>query len=178
MLRLLACAIAFLALPSPLARAGVIVGELKAAPESRIQFSWGDGQHNLFQEWSVAAYNISGYVYGTNYSWSNADVYNAGHVNPFTVANAEAFAYTQSSRLFTEGDTLFFRGANGFYGAWVTHNVYTGPYNFSSSWPLLDATWYFQSDGTGNFVPEPTSLAAGAALLAWGLTCRRRRAIA
>jgi hypothetical protein len=155
------------------ALAGVIMGELKAVPESRVDYSWGDGQHNLIQQWSAANNSTSGYVYGTNYSWSNADVYNAGRINPLSVTNAAAFAYTKGSVFFTEGDALFFRGANGYYGAWLTQNVYpTGSGSTPSAY--LDAGWYFQSDGTSSFVPEPGSIAV-AALFGMLTVARRRR---
>jgi hypothetical protein len=162
-------ALAIVAAATSPASAGVMMGEFAGARESRDVIGWGDGVHNLRQEWSARTLN-GGYVYGTNFSGSNADVYNAGRVDPMTIADASGFPYQKQSTPFTEGDTILFRGSNGYYGAWVTHDIYpTG--NTVAPLSLLDATWFFQSDQTASFVPEPAALS----LLAMPAIMLRRR---
>ena len=142
----------------------VLTGPLQDVPESIGTFSWGDGLHNLFQQWSVMAADYAGWVYGTSYTYtSNADVYVASDMtDPTTVADASSFTYTDTYQYMEEGDTVFFRGANGYYGAWSVADIY--PSASDAYWPppraYLNGTWYFQSDGSGNFssVPEPTAL--------------------
>ena len=108
--------------------------------------------------------NSSGWFYGSNYHDSNADVYvYPGLDDPTTIADASVFVYcdsssetcpspygSSSSAWAQEGDTVFFRGVNGKYGAWKIENIYNDPTN-SMDYAALDGTWYFQDDGTGNF---------------------------
>src|SRR5687768_9902009 len=132
-------------------------------PSGVAEFTWGDGVHDLFQQWSVAEFNRAGWAYGSNYMYtSNADVANAGSVPVHTIADAAAYNYTSSTRHFEEGDVVLFRGRNGYWGAWKIIDVRSQslpgpPYDRS----FLDATWYFQTDGSASFVPEP----AGAMML-------------
>ncbi len=159
------------------ARAAVLTGLIGALPETVKTFSWGDGTHNLFQQWSVKNSESSGWFYGSAYSSSsNADVYvYVGLSNPTTIANAAAFPYSSHSIWASEGDTVFFRGTNGYYGAWRIDDIYPtdnppGVYPYA----YLRGAWYFQSDGSANFTPEPTTLsllAAGGLLV----TAKRRR---
>src|SRR5688500_14554816 len=152
----------------------VLTGTMTGVRESRDNFSWGDGVHNLVQQWSARTYDSSGWFYGLNVSWSTADVYAAGVVDPLTVEHAELFPYTRATVWASEGETVFFRGSNGYYGAWVIDNIY----KISDTTPKskLDGTWYFQESKTGDFtavVPE-----AGAASLLISVTpwlCRRNR---
>ena len=73
------------------------------------------------------------------------------------ISDATVFSYvTDAAVTAQEGDTVFFRGTNGYYGAWRLDEFYPSadgsfPYSF------LDGQWYFQDDGSGSFVPEPTS---------------------
>jgi len=151
----LTSAVLFLVTQWPLTTyATVYSGPMVAVPESVGTFTWGDGTNSLSQEWSVNNVNSSGYVYGS----PNLGVYNKGHVSATAVPNADTFPYVTSPILFTEGDTVFFHGANGYYGAWHVDDVYpTG--RTTLPYANLNGTWYFQSDGSGNFtpVPEPSS---------------------
>jgi hypothetical protein len=142
------------------ARAALYVTPINAWPESGPIFTWGDGTHQLNQTWSVNVFTSSGFIYGSSYGF-NVDVYDAGVINLASVVNASTFAYSTGVVHFTEGDTLFFRGIGGFYGAWVTTDVFpTGNPIGHPPYADLNGTAYFQSDGTGNFtaVPEPSIL--------------------
>jgi len=153
--------------------AAVYSGAMVAVPESVVNFTWGDGTNSLSQEWSVNNVNSSGYVYGS----ANLGVFNKGHVAVTAVANADTFPYATSPILFTEGDSVFFHGANGYYGAWHVDDVYpTG--RTTLPYANLNGTWYFQNDHSGNFtvVPEPsTFILLGLALGLSGLGRARRK---
>ena len=158
----------------PSLRAAVLTGPVNALPESSSPFYWGDGTHNLYQTWSMHS-ATSGWFYAYIPGISNADVYvHSRLANPTTISNATEFPYsTSGSVLAYEGDTVFFRGKNGYYGAWRLDDVYQA-YNGTYVQTYLNGRWYFQSDGTANFTPEPGSLC----LLSLGglLLARRRRA--
>ncbi len=141
------------------AKSLVLTGPIIDLPESRCIFSWGDGIHNLEHEWSLRAYYNSGWFYGSDYSWSNADVYvYSGLSDITTIADASVFPYVKSHAVAAyEGDYVFFRGVNGYYGAWRIDDVYPSsapgvPYAY------LNGQWYFQDDGTACFIPEPATI--------------------
>ncbi len=103
-----------------------------------------------------------------------------GLTDPTTISDATLFSYdTQFTRGFngtSEGGTVFFRGLNGYYGAWRIDDIYPDDFD-----PIpgigdayLDGQWYFQDDGTGSFlVPEPgTGLLLMTGLV--GLASKRR----
>jgi hypothetical protein len=165
----LSCALA-LAAAAGVSHAAVLTGPLQRVPESFGDYSWGDGQHNLRQEYSAHDENRSGWFYGSSTPWfSNADVFNAGPIHPLTVADASAFPYLREAIVGSEGDTIFFRGTNSYYGAWVLEHFTAGnpdvvPHSY------LDGRWYFQSDGTARF-PEPGG--AAALLVAAATWCAR-----
>ena len=142
------------------ASAELITGSLEGIPESQ-SFSWGDGINDLFQEWSMNNANSSGWFYGSSYYNSNADVYvYAGLNDPTTITDASVFDYWDSSSQTypapepyglswaawaQEGDTVFFRGVNGKYGAWQIENIENGN---------LYGIWYFIDDGAADFSKE------------------------
>jgi len=131
--------------------ATVLTGPIVDLPESVGLFYWGDGTHDLYQQWSVANVKFSGWFYGSTYSGtSNADVYTyPGLTDPTMVTNAESFTYNSVVVQASEGDCVFFRGTNGFYGAWRIDAIDPLPGGFP--YAELNGQWYFQDDGTGNF---------------------------
>ena len=145
-------------------QAAVLTGDIVDLRESSGPYSWGDGSNNLFQEWSVAG-SSAGWFYGSNYSSTNTDVYvSYGLADPLSVSDASVFAYGSSYAYAREGDTVFFRGTNGYYGAWSITAIDSPGGSLSyNTW--LSGTWYFQTDGSGDFsssssapVPEPCTL--------------------
>lgn len=127
----------------------LLFGTLEDIPESRGHWVWGDSQNNLCQQWSAARHEVSGWFYGINYSWSSADVYVLkAPADPLTVVAAENFAYTSDVLEAFEGDTVFFRGRNGYFGAWQISDIE------GRVGATLSGTWYFKSGGGGDFTRE------------------------
>ena len=125
---------------------GVMTGELTQVVESDGVFVWGDSLNKLCQQWSVALNDSSGWFYGTGFPSSSADVFVLRAPNdPREVVAAESFDYTRDSVQAFEGDTVFFRGRNGYFGAWFIDDV-DGAQDAE-----LSATWYFRADGGGDF---------------------------
>jgi hypothetical protein len=58
------------------------------------------------------------------------DVYDAGVsvIDPTTVADASTLRYFSGVLPVDEGHTIFFRGTNGYYGAWVIDEFTTGSF--------------------------------------------------
>lgn len=157
------------------ASAAIWTGSLQGVQGSQDPFYWGDGVNDLFQEWSVNRSSCCGWFYGSSYSISNADVYVfSGLAGPTTIADASIFDYVDSSTQTSpgpygpswaawaqEGDTVFFHGVNGYYGAWYIEDIYYDPAN-PMDYASLDGTWYFQDNGSANFtnsnVPLPNAL--------------------
>ena len=125
---------------------GVLTGRIEQIPESRGILVWGDSINQLCQQWSVALFDQSGWFYGTNNSWSSADVYVLAAPNdPLSVVAAKNFDYVTGAVQAHEGDTVFFRGRNGFFGAW-TITVVEGDRD-----AVLTGEWYFKAGGGGDF---------------------------
>jgi hypothetical protein len=102
----------------------VLAGQFNQIPESRGIFVWGDSSNLLCQQWSGATFNQSGWFYGSSFSTSTADVYVLAAPNdPLAVVAAENFAYTRDAVQASVGDTVFFRGRNGFFGAWTINVI-------------------------------------------------------
>lgn len=146
--------------------AGLLSGDITAIPESKGVFSWGDGVNNLHQQWSIAYFNYSGWFYSSEYSESNADVFVYSGLADISLAgDASLFEYQSLGAVHAwEGDTVFFRGTNGFYGAWKIDAI-DGFYDPTAIFPyrnFLSGTWYFLEDGKSDFsiskVSEPPML--------------------
>lgn len=164
---LLTILIALNMLVLPVASATVISGSIINLPESAgFPFYWGDGSNDLYQEWSAAATGVmatNGWFYGSTYSWSNADIYVYANLSdPTSISDATGFTYASSAIKAEEGDTVFFHGTNGYYGAWYIEDIYP---NLTSAGPesFLTGQWYFQDNKSGDFttgatVPEPTTM--------------------
>ena len=121
-------------------------GPIESIPESVGFWTWGDGVNSLCQQWSVARFEQSGWFYGTSFSWSSADVFvMKGPADPLEVVAAENFAYSNDVLEAYEGDTVFFRGRNGFFGAWQISEI-EGTLD-----AVLTGTWYFKPGGGGDF---------------------------
>jgi hypothetical protein len=128
---------------------GVLYGVFSGVPESRGDWVWGDSVNSLCQQWSIAMDDYSGWFYGTDFSWSSVDVYVLpSTIDPLSVVAAENFDYTSGSVYAVVGKTVFFRGRNGFFGAWTLEDI------DSQTDSTLSGTWYFRADGGGDFTGD------------------------
>ena len=130
---------------------GVLFGSFEDVTESRGHWIWGDSVNVLCHQWSIAGYYYSGWFYGSNVSWSSADVYvlDAG-TDPLSIVAAENFDFTAGSARAEVGDTVFFRGINGFFGAWTIVEINGDP----DTRPTMSGIWFFRADGGGDFTGE------------------------
>jgi hypothetical protein len=159
----------------------LLTGSIDGLVESNAYFYWGDGINDLYQVWSVSGPDSSGWFYGSSYPWSNADVYVYSGLSDISlVTDASVFDYHDSSSLLSgnfavkayEGDTVFFKGTNGYYGAWYIEDIYPDS-TVNDRDAALNGQWYFIDDGTSDFsVPEPTTLLL---LGMGGLLIRKRK---
>lgn len=98
----------------------------------------------------------------SGYSWSNVDIYvYEGLTDPTTISDATILTYSSSTAIAEDGDTVFFRGTNGYYGAWRIDEIYPNPLGEQFPYTYLNGQWYFQDDGTGNFTPVPGAFLLG-----------------
>jgi PEP-CTERM motif len=171
--------------------ATLLTGAINDIPEAGVGYYWGDGINDLNQRWFTktiypegSGVNL-GWFFGSDDSYSNVDifVYN-GLTDLSTIVDSTVFSYLSTGGIIAgEGDTIFFRGVNGYYGAWRIDDIYTNPAGFMFPYTYLSGQWYFQDDGTGNFsntspVPEPaTVLLFGIALIGFAVTriARKRK---
>ena len=125
---------------------GIVSGPISQVVDSVGIFLWGEPLNQLCQQWSIAVFEQSGWFYGTSNPTSSADVYvlNAP-ADPLTVVAAENFPYSNGSVQALEGDTVFFRGRNGYFGAWTIEAIEGGIGG------TLSGTWYFKAGGGGDF---------------------------
>ena len=124
----------------------ILTGPIERIIEAQGIWVWGSAVNKLCQQWSVALHDQSGWFYGTSNSWSSADVYVLkAPQSPLSVTAAENFEYEKSSVEAFEGDTVFFRGRNGYYGAWYIEKI------DGQVGAILSGTWYFKLDGGGDF---------------------------
>ena len=146
---------ALLASPS---HATVLTGAIVDLPEWIPGFTWGDGAHSLYQTWSVYIASEAGYFYGAGHeALSTADVHvSPGLIDPTTITDAESFTYTHDYATASEGDCVFFRGTNGYYGVWRIDAI--DPLPGPGAFAKLSGQWYFQDNRTGDFSHGPTAV--------------------
>jgi len=140
----------------PFGVVGVFSGPIEEVEQSVGIFVWGAPWNQLCQQWSVARYEQSGWFYGSRYPWSSVDVFVLeAPEDPLSVVAAENFDFTIDAVEAHEGDTVFFRGRNGFFGAWTITEIE------GRGDAVLSGNWYFKAGGGGDFtssiVPGGTS---------------------
>lgn len=119
----------------------VVSGRLEGISEDIAAYIWGDGVNGLCQGWSMP-----GWFYGTDSPYSSADVTVLIYPELRELRNAESLDYESDHIFARPGDTVVFRGRNGFFGAWKIDEV--------SEDRKLFGTWYFRSGGGGDFTAD------------------------
>ncbi|MHC4659503.1 MAG: PEP-CTERM sorting domain-containing protein [Planctomycetota bacterium] len=126
----------------------------------------GDGTNHVSLYWSIM--NVDrGWFYGSG-NTSDSDVaFATGVTDIFQIVDASIFSFTDGA-IGPHYDADADPDGVGDFIAW--RNIHTGHYGVlriddiyvPGGGDLLDArlngTWWFQTDGTGNFVPEPATL--------------------
>jgi hypothetical protein len=168
---------------------GTISNYQDSAPPPALTF--GDGLHSVTLSWSVHEVNSSGYFYAqsdtevalaTNVSSIN-QITDAG-IFSFTTGSLDSYYIGPISDVGITGGLNSFvvlRSNSGFYGVLRIDDIFRYPVPINhgtySSYSGLNATWWFQSNGSGNFstVPEPRTTTILAALSLGALYLRRRK---
>ena len=136
----------------------------------------GDGVDHVSIFWSINTAN-RGWFYGSQYNGDSDVAFADGITNITQIADASRFTYTAwhiGPHVDAEpngiGDFIVWRHTTtGHYGVLRIDDI-AGTGNGAT----LEGTWWFQTDGTGNFVPAP---GASAILpVAVAVAMRRRRA--
>lgn len=155
----------------------IFTGSITDYQESALPpaLTFGDGLHSVTLWWSVNVLDRSGYFYMT----SDTQVALATGVSSISqITDASIFSFTTGypgpyyvgpvyDVPITGGLNSFIVLRNqldGFYGVVRVDDIfrYATPINHGTynSYSGLNATWWFQSDGSGSFVvPEPSTLA-------------------
>jgi MYXO-CTERM domain-containing protein len=160
------------------AHATVISGTISDWSESGPVLQIGDGANHVSIWWSINTYD-RGWFYGSGFTGDSDVAFASGVTDVTQITDASIYSYTSGS-IGPQGDADY--NANGIGDFIVWNNINTGHYGvlrlddidvIDLSIPLaeLDGTWWFQTDGTGNFVPTPSTLV----LLGLGALAARRR---
>jgi hypothetical protein len=126
--------------------------------DADVTFSWGDGLNNLAAQWEYNASASSYYGYsvgkffGTDNANCTADPSFGQVVGNMAGVDASSFSYSTSigtakhNYPWSPVETVFWRGRNGYYGAWAIEGV--GVTVFSPYYGgRLKGRWYFQTNG-------------------------------
>lgn len=138
---------------SSLAHAALINGTIHAAPEST-DVHWGPSEQ-FVTHWSIAGFNHSGWLYGTDYQDDFGADFDLAVLNGVTditsITDASQYSYSAAAVQAAIGDTILMRNQDGYYGAWVITNIFGFVDMDTDPLGYLDAEWYFLTDGSVNF---------------------------
>ena len=124
--------------------------------DAQVTLSWGDGVHNLAAQWQydrTLDTTVYGKFFGSNNANCTADPSPGVAVSNMAGVDASSYSYSTSSRTATYNSwpgspkqTVFWRGKNGYYGAWTINTI--GVTTFSPYYGgRLSGLWYFQTNG-------------------------------
>ncbi len=157
-----AAAIAAVAFGAACASGAVVTGSITNWEESGQVLTIGDGVHHVRVWWSVNTYD-RGWFYGSTFTQDSDVALAEGVTNITQIENAATYIYSAThigpcmdADLNPPGDFIVWKNnATGHFGVLRIDNIHG-----SGTDSLLDATWWFQTDGTGSFVPAPASWVA------------------
>lgn len=169
---------------APWVRAQILTGTIVNYPESDPYYTetFGDGIHSVSLAWSVNILDRSGWFYRTFNSTEVALATGVSSINQITDASIYSFTTPESYYIGPVFDAAYTGGLNSFIILKNTSNDYYGVVRiddifeygtpidygvYGKSYSGLNATWWFQSNGTADFstmAPEPAVL--GLAVLA------------
>ena len=152
---------------------------------------FGDGTHSVALAWSVNIFDRSGFFYDSYYT-QVAVATGVSSINQIT----DASTYYSTTRSVNYVGPVFDVGYTGglnsfiilkdttdnYYGVVRIDDIfpYATPINngiYGTSYSGLNATWWFQPNGTGDFssatVPEPAALGLLGLAVCLGWMCRR-----
>jgi hypothetical protein len=159
------------------ARGEIISGTIEDWDELTMFVTIGDDTNHVTMQWSYNQPNM-GFFYGSDPWTFDSDVAAAPGITDVTqIFDASVFDFTSGYvGPLCDGDD----GVGDFV---IWNNIETGHYGVlrvddivdpePDTWRAqLNGTWWFQTDGTGNFVPEPATLLL---LCLGGMAVLRRR---
>lgn len=131
-------------------------------PDANVTWAWGDGLHNLQAQWQYdnAMTTILGHPVGRFFGTSNtsctADSSPQQVISNISLVDASTFSYATTYNFGESTNpkyTLFWRGTNGYFGAWriegMSATQLSPPY--SGYVGRLNVTHYFQTNGSPYF---------------------------
>ncbi len=122
--------------------------------------TWGDGKNNLTAQWQYNRFYDSaayGKFFGTGNATCNADPSAGIALGDSIPGNLDASSYVYRSNYssakrdhFQAKETVFWRGTNGYYGAWRIDGI-AATKNDNNYYGRLSGVWYFQRNGSPYF---------------------------
>ena len=162
------------------AHGSIIQGTITDWPESGPVLTIGDNVNPVSIWWSLNTFD-KGFFYGSSFPGDSDVAFATGITDVTQIADASIYSFTNSNvGPFSDadadpdgvGDFIVWRhNTTGHYGVLRIDDIFTPTGNLLDA--RLNATWWFQTDGTSNFVPVPGTLALLA--LAGLMGTRRRR---